>query len=462
MSPERAGLVIAGTKTAVVNSRPVLRSGGPAFVSDGSHVVAKVMLGEARKLDLWKFAEQADQHHLSDEDRRTLWPDSKTLWAHSITDIEPVDECTVPDLSKRGGIHFRTTTRVPDSPATADDTLQDAAIIDGVLYKVSGRSLVVQHSEAELTKALPEAGDVGFLCADPDDLDVPSHLTVEQGLHSETTREYFVSGDPGFAGRLLFSKAGDEWLGHWSRDLCPAVLADAAQAGDGGPAMPATLAEVVPEELRFWKLDSGAQEARQELCDSGIFKGAVLIVDGLFRRAVTKLYLDTDHTVSKAGLPEPSSDTRKLGSHQPARLSKVRLRLPAEKAEGEDEQFILGIVLEPNDGDGGAPLDPDTQSDIYSAEEIRETAHKFMAERQHIGLMHKEIIDDKVQILESFIAPVDFKVTDPGTGKTEKVRKGSWLLAMRILDKGMWEAIKRGELDALSMGGNAIRTPEAA
>jgi hypothetical protein len=123
--------------------------------------------------------------------------------------------------------------------------------------------------------------------------------------------------------------------------------------------------------------------------------------------------------------------------------------------DDEEERFVLGIVLEPNDGDDGAPLAPDTQGDIYSREDVRRAAHGFMEKYRGLGLEHKDrLLDTQAVILESYLAPGDFEVGG------QKVREGSWLLGERIIDDRLWKRIKDGDLKAYSIGGNAIRTPE--
>jgi len=62
----------------------------------------------------------------------------------------------------------------------------------------------------------------------------------------------------------------------------------------------------------------------------------------------------------------------------------------------------------------------------------------------------------RVKILESYLAPTSFALE--GT----QVRKGTWLLAMRVLDDDLWSQVKSGELTGLSMGGSAARLPEPA
>ena len=114
--------------------------------------------------------------------------------------------------------------------------------------------------------------------------------------------------------------------------------------------------------------------------------------------------------------------------------------------EKEEERYVLGVVLEPEE--------EDAQGDIYSAEEVRQTAHKFMDEYRNIGYMHDKMVNNKVAILESFLSPEGFSINE------KSVKKGTWLLGLRIKDDSLWDQIKSGEITGLSIGGSAIRTPE--
>lgn len=112
--------------------------------------------------------------------------------------------------------------------------------------------------------------------------------------------------------------------------------------------------------------------------------------------------------------------------------------------EGE-ERLVYGVVLEPNG--------VDAQGDTISPEEIREAAHKFLQEYGNVGLQHQTFINGKARILESFIAPADMLIGD------QTVRKGTWLMAMRVLDDDIWKAVKSGLITGFSIGGSAIRKP---
>ncbi|MGI5865531.1 MAG: XkdF-like putative serine protease domain-containing protein [Myxococcales bacterium] len=117
-------------------------------------------------------------------------------------------------------------------------------------------------------------------------------------------------------------------------------------------------------------------------------------------------------------------------------------------ADPSDERYVLGIVLEPEV--------VDAQGDIYSADEIRAAAHRFREEFGGLGLMHRLRVNDQVKVLESYLAPTDFTVGDI------TVRKGTWLLAVRVLSDELWERVKNGDLTGFSIGGSARRVPEPA
>lgn len=114
-----------------------------------------------------------------------------------------------------------------------------------------------------------------------------------------------------------------------------------------------------------------------------------------------------------------------------------------KKEVADDKQIILGQVL--------IPETEDAHGDVVSAEEIEKAAHLWLARKQHRGEMHKKIVNDKVEIYESYIAPEDLTI------EGQKVKKGTWLLMLHVLDSEIWSKIKSGEFAGLSMGGYAKR-----
>lgn len=142
----------------------------------------------------------------------------------------------------------------------------------------------------------------------------------------------------------------------------------------------------------------------------------------------------------------------------------VRIR-KLRKEEGgkqEEERFVLGLVMEPNDGSDGTELRADTDGEIYNAHEVRKAAHWFMEQGEGLfGLLHGEkggeifeSGDPKIVLLENYITPLDLPENTFGEG-SPAVKKGSWLMGLRINDPGIWERIKDGELNGLSLGGVA-------
>jgi len=114
------------------------------------------------------------------------------------------------------------------------------------------------------------------------------------------------------------------------------------------------------------------------------------------------------------------------------KISKKDTSIQIVKADGPEERTALGIVLEPETTDG--------QGDIYNEDVIRFAAHRFMENFQNMGLMHKEIRNEDVKILESFLAPADFEIE--GT----PIKKGTWLMRVRVISDALWKSIKTGGL----------------
>jgi DNA adenine methylase len=69
--------------------------------------------------------------------------------------------------------------------------------------------------------------------------------------------------------------------------------------------------------------------------------------------------------------------------------------------------------------------------------------------------MHKGAINDKVKLLESYLAPADFELNG------QQVKQGTWMMAVKVLDDALWQAVKSGELTGFSIGGSAVRRPDA-
>lgn len=106
-----------------------------------------------------------------------------------------------------------------------------------------------------------------------------------------------------------------------------------------------------------------------------------------------------------------------------------------------ERQQILGFVLIPDV--------IDSQGDTYSALEVEKSAHFYMEHFRNVGLMHKGMVNDKVKLVESYIAEIDMTIGG------SVVPKGSWLMKVRVVDPELWQACKDGKFRGFSIGGFA-------
>lgn len=123
------------------------------------------------------------------------------------------------------------------------------------------------------------------------------------------------------------------------------------------------------------------------------------------------------------------------------RVAKAEMRKDAVT----ELRYVLGIVLEPDV--------VDSQGDTYDAETIRRAAWDYMCRMQNVGLMHKGLVNGKVDLVECWIAPVAMNVN--GTS----IKPGTWMIGMRCNDDAIWSDVKSGKLTGLSIGGFARKIP---
>lgn len=110
----------------------------------------------------------------------------------------------------------------------------------------------------------------------------------------------------------------------------------------------------------------------------------------------------------------------------------------------EDEQIVGGVVYE--------PMEVDLHDDFASADDIRDACYDFMENVKVFKLSHKgSPLGNKIRILENYLAPADLEINK------QKIKKGSWLIVLKIVDKKIWQDIKDGKINAFSMAGRAKR-----
>lgn len=110
------------------------------------------------------------------------------------------------------------------------------------------------------------------------------------------------------------------------------------------------------------------------------------------------------------------------------------------KADPE-QRIVYGVVL--------VPGVPDSQGDVVAPEDIEKAAHDFLARSRRIQVQHER--PAKAEVVESYIAPADLVVAG------RRVSRGSWVMAVHVLDDELWSAVKSGRLTGFSVGGTGVR-----
>lgn len=91
------------------------------------------------------------------------------------------------------------------------------------------------------------------------------------------------------------------------------------------------------------------------------------------------------------------------------------------------------------------PDEVDLHGDIISEEEVRKACYNFNKYSNQANLFHITKTAT-FEFAESFIAPTDFVLGD------KFVRKGTWLATVQVLNDDLWELVKTGEVNGLSIG----------
>lgn len=103
------------------------------------------------------------------------------------------------------------------------------------------------------------------------------------------------------------------------------------------------------------------------------------------------------------------------------------------------------VVYEPNV--------PDAHGEWMDEETVRKACHSFNVHCRKANLFHR-VETDKVEVVESYILPVDAMVGE------REVKKGTWLAVIQYKDDYLWELEKSGELRGVSIGAIAKKVKD--
>jgi hypothetical protein len=113
------------------------------------------------------------------------------------------------------------------------------------------------------------------------------------------------------------------------------------------------------------------------------------------------------------------------------------VKLPITKAVDEELKQATFIVMVPDE--------TDLHGDVTSEAEVRKACHNFNKYSMKANLFHL-VETDAFEFCESYCCPTDFVLGD------KFVKKGTWLATIQSLDDNLWELIKSGEINGLSIG----------
>jgi len=111
----------------------------------------------------------------------------------------------------------------------------------------------------------------------------------------------------------------------------------------------------------------------------------------------------------------------------------------------DEEQVVYGVLMRPY------PY-IDRQKEYARPEAVQHAAWKAMRNRAQISLSHRKSVSKwKAYLCESYIAPLDFEL------EGKQVKKGDWVIGVKIDDDEIWADTKAGKYTGFSIGGWADR-----
>lgn len=114
--------------------------------------------------------------------------------------------------------------------------------------------------------------------------------------------------------------------------------------------------------------------------------------------------------------------------------------VPVIKALNEELMQVTYVAMLPDS--------TDLAGDFTSAEEVRKAKESFNKSEQRANLFHMSMTDT-FAVIESYLAPADMILND------QAVLKGTWLMTLQINDSDLWELVKSGDINGISIGAEA-------
>lgn len=108
-------------------------------------------------------------------------------------------------------------------------------------------------------------------------------------------------------------------------------------------------------------------------------------------------------------------------------------------SDEDNKHYITGIVYE--------PMTEDYHHNYMTADEIEKACHWFAKNGNQVDIQHCFVKEEGLEVVENYIAPCDMTIGE------EPIVKGTWLMKVECTNDDVWEAVQKGEITGLSMGG---------
>ncbi len=121
-------------------------------------------------------------------------------------------------------------------------------------------------------------------------------------------------------------------------------------------------------------------------------------------------------------------------------MNKINTKVQVAKALNEELKQVTYVAMLPDS--------TDLHGDYTSAEEVRKAKESFNSSLQRANLFHMAMTDT-FEVIESYIAPADMVLN------SQAVTKGTWLMTLQVKDDNLWELVKSGQVNGISIGAMA-------
>lgn len=132
-----------------------------------------------------------------------------------------------------------------------------------------------------------------------------------------------------------------------------------------------------------------------------------------------------------------------LNKHFSGTTEETKPSVEVTKSVDEESKQALFVALPAMPDDNS---EADLHGDTYSAEEVEKACHSYNKHCMKTNLEHLVMVDDDMcYVVESYVTPVDMQIGDTF------VTKGSWLQKWQFQDGSLWQGVKEGYWEGISI-----------